>query len=164
MRLIGINPDGIIGHSVGELSCAYADGSLTLEETVLLAYYRGLASIESNVIRGLMAAVGKIDFLKNCFTFTFYHSIGIHVIIGLGAKNIRGILPASVDIACHNGPDSCTISGPYEEVECFIKVLEHKDIFVRKVESSDIALHSRYIDEMGRRFYDKAEQVSVSIL
>jgi malonyl CoA-acyl carrier protein transacylase len=24
---LGINPDGIVGHSVGELGCGYADGS-----------------------------------------------------------------------------------------------------------------------------------------
>jgi malonyl CoA-acyl carrier protein transacylase len=32
---MGVNPDGIVGHSVGELGCGYADGSLTAEETVL---------------------------------------------------------------------------------------------------------------------------------
>jgi fatty acid synthase len=39
---LGINPDGIVGHSVGELGCGYADGSLTAEETVLAAYYCSL--------------------------------------------------------------------------------------------------------------------------
>ncbi|GBM38878.1 Fatty acid synthase [Araneus ventricosus] len=38
---IGITPDGIIGHSVGELGCSYADGSLTAEQIVLAAYWRG---------------------------------------------------------------------------------------------------------------------------
>lgn len=74
------------------------------------------------------------------------------------------ILPSSVDIACHNGPDSCTISGPYEEVESFIEKLGHKDIFARKVESSNMAFHSRYIDDMGTSFYDKAEIVSITKL
>ena len=36
-----IKPDGIVGHSVGELGCAYADGCLTADETVLAAYWRG---------------------------------------------------------------------------------------------------------------------------
>lgn len=52
-------PDGIIGHSVGELGCAYADGSLTAEEMVLAAYFRGKASLESENIRGMMAAIGN---------------------------------------------------------------------------------------------------------
>ena len=58
LRAIGIVPDGIIGHSVGELGCAYADGCMTAEEMILAAYSRGRASIEANLIRGMMAAIG----------------------------------------------------------------------------------------------------------
>lgn len=59
LRLIGMSPDGMIGHSVGELGCAYADECFTAEETILCAYARGKASLESPVIRGMMAAVGE---------------------------------------------------------------------------------------------------------
>lgn len=55
-----IRPDGIVGHSVGELGCAYADGSLTAEETVLAAYWRGRCISEANLPAGKMAAVGKL--------------------------------------------------------------------------------------------------------
>lgn len=59
---LNVIPDGIIGHSVGELGCAYADGCFTAEETILAAYSRGKASLESldnDYIKGMMAAVGK---------------------------------------------------------------------------------------------------------
>ena len=56
---MGIRPDGIVGHSVGELGCAYADGSLTAEETVLAAYYRGKCIKEAKLPAGGMAAVGE---------------------------------------------------------------------------------------------------------
>ncbi|XP_025265595.1 fatty acid synthase-like [Camponotus floridanus] len=36
---IGITPDIIMGHSIGELVCGYADGCLTAEETIMMAYY-----------------------------------------------------------------------------------------------------------------------------
>lgn len=62
LRAVGIVPDGIIGHSVGELGCAYADGSLTAEEMVLAAYFRGKASLESENIKGMMAAIGNYRF------------------------------------------------------------------------------------------------------
>jgi len=39
--LLQIKVAGIIGHSFGEVACAYADGCLTLEQAVLTAYYRG---------------------------------------------------------------------------------------------------------------------------
>jgi fatty acid synthase len=72
MRAAGIEPDGIVGHSVGELGCSYMDGCFTAEQMLLAAYYRGRASIETELIKGLMAAVGKfaghdIDFEVDVF-------------------------------------------------------------------------------------------------
>jgi len=59
LRTLGIAPDGIVGHSVGELGCAYADGCLTAEETVLSAYWRGRCVSEGNLPAGGMAAIGE---------------------------------------------------------------------------------------------------------
>lgn len=59
LKTLGISPDGIVGHSVGELGCAYADGGLTAEETVLAAYWRGRCVQEAKLPPGGMAAVGK---------------------------------------------------------------------------------------------------------
>ena len=59
LRTLGIEPDGIVGHSVGEICSAYADGSLTSEETVLSAYWRGRCVSEANLPLGGMAAVGE---------------------------------------------------------------------------------------------------------
>ena len=55
---LGVHADGIVGHSVGELGCAYADGCLTAEETVLAAYWRGRCIVEAKLEDGAMAAVG----------------------------------------------------------------------------------------------------------
>lgn len=56
---LGLQPDGIVGHSVGELACGYADGSLTHSEAILAAYWRGRCIKEANLPPGGMAAVGK---------------------------------------------------------------------------------------------------------
>ena len=37
----GIEPAGMLGHSAGEIACGYADGCLTREQTILIAYHRG---------------------------------------------------------------------------------------------------------------------------
>lgn len=55
---LGIRPDGIVGHSVGELGCAYADGGLTAAEAVLAAYWRGKCIQTAELPPGGMAAVG----------------------------------------------------------------------------------------------------------
>nr|CAD7460039.1 unnamed protein product [Timema tahoe] len=58
LKLLNIVPDGLIGHSVGELGCAYADGCFSAEQMILAAYYRGMASLETELINGSMAAIG----------------------------------------------------------------------------------------------------------
>jgi fatty acid synthase len=58
LRRVGVEPAGIVGHSVGELGCAYADGCFSAEETLLAAYYRGKCIEEANLPAGAMAAVG----------------------------------------------------------------------------------------------------------
>lgn len=61
MRSVGVQEvAGMVGHSVGELGCAYADGCLTAEQTVLTAYWRGTAVQEACLPPGAMAAVGKL--------------------------------------------------------------------------------------------------------
>ena len=60
LRALDVKPDKIIGHSVGELACAYADECFTAEQMILVAYYRGLVSLETEFIDGTMAAVGKL--------------------------------------------------------------------------------------------------------
>ena len=66
LKAVGIEPDGIVGHLVGELGCAYVDGCFTAEQMVLAAYYHGRASLETELIKGLMAVVGKFIVVINC--------------------------------------------------------------------------------------------------
>lgn len=125
LKELEIYPDFIIGHSLGELGCSYADDCFTVEQMILCAYYRGKVSYEMAKIKGTMAA------------------------IGLGYNEIKNMLPEPIEVACHNSSDSCTISGPYEDVEQFIKELKSKNIFARVVPNSNIAYHSRYISQFG---------------
>ncbi|XP_011703203.1 PREDICTED: fatty acid synthase [Wasmannia auropunctata] len=122
---IGIVPDNIIGHSVGELGCAYADGCFTAEQMILSAYSRGLASIETKVIFGSMAAVG------------------------LGYEDVKDMCPPDIEVACHNSSDSSTISGPAESMKEFVAQLQAKQIFAKEVPCSNIPYHSRYIAPAG---------------
>ncbi|GFS99059.1 fatty acid synthase, partial [Nephila pilipes] len=58
LKHLRITPDGIVGHSTGEIACAYADGCLTAEEVLKSAYYRGKAIDDANLPEGGMIAVG----------------------------------------------------------------------------------------------------------
>jgi fatty acid synthase, animal type len=131
---LGIHPDGILGHSVGELGCAYADGTFTAEQTVLAAYWRGRCILESKLPRGGMAA------------------------IGLDWESVKARCPPGIVGACHNSGDSVTISGPAEDITKFVKVLADEGIFAKEVKSNGVAFHSRYIAEAApklRAYLDK---------
>lgn len=135
LKTLGLEPDHIIGHSVGELGCAYADGCFTSEEMILSAYSRGMASLETKVIRGSMAAVG------------------------LGFKKLRTMIPEGIEIACHNSADSCTISGPSADISAFVTDLKSSKIFAKEVQCSNIPYHSKYISDMGFRLFERLNTV-----
>lgn len=116
-----IEPEGIVGHSVGELGCAYADGGLTAEETVLAAYWRGRCVTEAKLPPGGMAAVG------------------------LTWEEAKQRCPKSIIAACHNSIDTVTISGPAEDITKFVDELKSEGIFAKEVKSGGVAFHSYFM-------------------
>ncbi|XP_051160333.1 fatty acid synthase-like [Leptopilina boulardi] len=132
---IGLKPDFLIGHSVGELGCAYADGCFTAEEMVLSALSRGLASVETELPKGSMAAVG------------------------LSYEEIKNLCPPDIDVACHNSADSSTISGPADSMKAFVAQLKAKKIFAKEVACSNIAYHSRYIAPAGEKLRKYLQEI-----
>ncbi|GMT36007.1 hypothetical protein PFISCL1PPCAC_27304 [Pristionchus fissidentatus] len=119
LELLGVTPDGIIGHSTGEMGCGYADGAITRDQTMKLAYHRGATIMaKRDLIQGGMAAVG------------------------LTWNELLEQLPEGVVPACHNGADSVTISGDAEKIKDFCADLEKRGIFAKIVDSSGIPFHS----------------------
>ena len=62
LKGVGLIPAAILGHSVGELGCAFADDTLTVEQTILAAYWRGQSVTEAGLPEGAMAVVGELEF------------------------------------------------------------------------------------------------------
>lgn len=114
-----------MGHSAGEVACGYADGCLSEEQTIAMAYYRGYVCNKDKTINGLMAA------------------------IGIGYKDILPMVPPDIDANLHNSRNLCTISGPYESVKKFVEDVTKKGIFARAIDTNNIAFHSRYISSLG---------------
>ncbi|KAG5854295.1 hypothetical protein ANANG_G00036290 [Anguilla anguilla] len=121
LQTMGLQPDGIVGHSVGELACGYADGSLSHSEAILAAYWRGRSIKEANLPPGGMAAVG------------------------LTWEECKAQCPQGVVPACHNAEDTVTISGPQESVSQFVAHLKETGVFAKEVRSAGVAFHSYYM-------------------
>jgi fatty acid synthase len=123
LTALKIVPDKIIGHSVGELACGYADGSVDKFQTVKCAYARGKAIKDAKLAPGAMAAVG------------------------LSVSECKKRCPADIFPACHNAEDSVTVSGPVDSIMKFVDDLKYEGIFAKMVNSSNNAFHSKYIQD-----------------
>jgi len=144
LRQMNIEADYFVGHSIGELLCAYADGVLSLEETIACAYWRGkcIESVQlSKPEEGAMAAVACSwqEATEWC------------------AELANG----QVWPACHNSTDSVTVSGLKKNVGSFLDQLQcrNQDIFARQVNSSGVAFHSPLLEDLRNDLWQKVTAV-----
>ena len=135
LREMGIEADGIVGHSVGELGCAYGDGVFDAKQMLLAAYWRGKCVEDAKLPRGLMAAVG------------------------LSWEEAKRRCPKGVVPACHNSEDSVTISGAYDVTLKFLEELRSENIFAREVKSCDVSFHSYFMEAIAPTLLEKLKQV-----
>jgi acyl transferase domain-containing protein len=121
----GINPDAIVGHSIGEVAAAHIAGALSLEQTVTLIYLR--SKIQSQAAgAGSMLATGMSS-------------------TEAGQLILRRQLGESVEIATLNGPKMTTLAGDAAELERLAKELEVRGVFARFVKV-EVPYHSRFMD------------------
>ena len=135
LRSLGVEPDGIVGHSVGELGCAYGDGVFNHEQMLLAAYWRGKCVEEAHLPKGLMAAVG------------------------LSWEEAKARAPEGVVAACHNSVDSVTISGAFDVTQKFVEQLKAENVFAREVKSCGVAFHSYYMEAIAPTLLAKLKTV-----
>lgn len=124
----GIFPDGVIGHSIGEIAAAYISGDVSLKDALKIVYHR------SRLQRRL---AGK----------------GSMLTAGISEKEGHAFLKKykDVSIAAVNSPSSITFSGKIEPLTKIARKLEQDEIFVRflKVE---IAYHSYQMSRLQEEF------------
>lgn len=90
----------MISHSGGELGCAYADKCFTIEQTILSAYFIGLAYVEGNIIHSSMT------------------------VVDLDYECLKNICPEDIEIVCYNSPNNNVVTGPVESMQVFVQKLQ----------------------------------------
>jgi acyl transferase domain-containing protein/NADPH:quinone reductase-like Zn-dependent oxidoreductase/acyl carrier protein len=122
-RSLGIEPEGTLGHSVGEIGAAWAAGVLTLEEALRLTYHRAEA---------FQRLVGK----------------GSMMAVGLSLEAISKLLHGRADdvtITAILAPDSVVVGGPPAALDKLASDLSHVGVFNRKLHV-DVAYHHQQVD------------------
>jgi len=122
---LGIRPDAVVGHSVGEIGAAYAAGALSLEDALTVCYHRSRLQQRCAGL-GTMLAVGLAE--------------------GEAAELIRRH-SEDTSIAAVNSGSAVTLSGTSESLEAIAAKCEEREIFNRflKVE---VPYHSRLMDPL----------------
>jgi acyl transferase domain-containing protein len=118
----GIMPAMVVGHSIGEFVAATVGGSLSLEDALALIAARGRLMQQQPT--GAMLAVRTSE------------------------ERINALLPATLDLAAINGPQSITVSGPAAEIDAFAEALATRGIAAKRLVTSH-GFHSRAMDPVA---------------
>ena len=123
---VGVRPDVVMGHSVGELAAAQAAGVFSLEDGMRFACTRGI--LLSQTEPGAMAAV---------FASPDKVASGVEA----ANKTAGGV---GVNISADNGTHQ-VISGPVAEIETIVKHFEAEGVRVRQLNTAR-AFHSALVE------------------
>ena len=141
LRSWGMAPDVVIGHSLGELTAAYAAGALDVEGLMTLVYHRSRLQATLAGRGGMLAA-------------------------SLSEEEALTLLEPyneSVSIAAINSPASITFSGPVNYLSDIAEQLKEKQRFNRFLKV-DVPYHSRDMEEIRGEFLASINQLSVNEL
>ena len=131
---LGITPDAIVGHSMGEYVAACVAGVLSLDDALRLIATR--AKLVNELPQGAMLAVT------------------------LPENELLPLLPEDLSISLINGPSLCVVAGPVAAVAEFERMLTARSVICRHVQNAH-AFHSRMLDPIVKAFRGGGEQGSI---
>jgi fatty acid synthase len=83
-------------------------------------------------------------------------------VAALGAQEAKQLCPPDIEVACHNGPNFCTLSGPTDSMKKFVRTLQQQHgVFAKAVNCANIAYHSKYIESAGPALLKYLKEVSL---
>lgn len=122
---IGIHPDVLIGHSIGEYVAACVADMISLQEALQIVVKRG--ELMQKAPKGAMISV--------------FESI----------DTIQGIISADISVAAVNSPKNTVLSGSFDAIKAFESVLENEKIAFTPLLTSH-AFHSEMMEGVKPEF------------
>ena len=131
---LGIKPDAIVGHSMGEYTAAYLAGVFSLEDALRMIAIR--AKLVNELPEGRMLAVT------------------------LAEKEIIPLLGEGLSISLINSPNLCVVAGADESITQFEQVLNDKSILYRQVQNAH-AFHSKMLDPIFDELANELKRIKL---
>jgi acyl transferase domain-containing protein/thioesterase domain-containing protein/acyl carrier protein len=121
----GLRPNALLGHSIGEYTCACLAGVFSLAEAIELIVLRG--RLMQQMAPGAMLALGT------------------------DTKTVARMLGENVFVAAENGPQRVVVSGTVEAIERLAETCRRKSIPTTRLHTSH-AFHCPRVVAASRRF------------
>jgi len=128
----GVEPEAMLGHSLGEYVAACLAGVFSLEEGLRLVARRG-------------------RLMQSC-------EPGAMLAVGVGTSEAAAMAAAGLSLAAVNGPQQCVLSGTRHAVEELERRLAQDGISSRRLKTSH-AFHSATMDPMLARFRLEVQKI-----
>jgi acyl transferase domain-containing protein len=132
----GVEPDAVVGHSMGEVAAAYLAGVLCLRDAAAVICRR------SRLMKTLRSSGGMAT-------------------VDLPLEQTEALLKGipSLSVAASNGPRTTVISGDLTALETLLEELKSKEIYCRQVKV-DVASHSSQVDPILDQLFQSLSDVS----
>jgi len=145
LRAAGVTFSAVVGHSSGEIACAYAAGILSARDAIVVAYYRGL---HARLAGGSTGQPGKM------------------MAVGTSPEDAEEIctLPqfeGRLLVAACNSPESVTLSGDADAIEEAKVMFDDEGKFARVLQV-DKAYHSHHMQEPAAAYIRSLQKVAIS--
>ncbi len=136
---LGVEPDMIAGHSLGEVAAAHAAGALNLEDALKVIYHRGRLQQRTDGDGGMLA-------------------------VGLSASDIAAYIEPYGERLCIgaiNSPGAVTLSGDLEAIATLSETLEDEGIFHRKLHVKT-GFHSFVMDGLETELLESLKDIQTA--
>ena len=132
LQSLGINPDAIVGHSMGEYVAACLAGVFSLEDALRLIAVR--ASLVDDLPQGAMLSVM------------------------LSEQELLPLLGPELSLSLLNGPNNCVVAGTPAAVDELEKLLSEREVISRRVRNGH-AFHTKALNAILNDFKAEASKV-----
>lgn len=122
---LGLQPDAMIGHSLGEYVAACLAGVFSFEDGIQIILKR--ASLISSLPKGAMLGIAAEP------------------------KKVETYLNENLSMAAINAPTQCVVSGKTADIEALATTLKAADILCKRLQTSH-AFHSAMMDDILKAF------------
>lgn len=125
-RSWGIEPDAVIGQSLGEVAAAYASGALKLESAVAVVHHRSR-------LMATLSGQGKT------------------AVVGLAPERARAAMAvwaSELSFAGSSGPETSVVSGTPRAISAMVESLQAEGIFAQALPGVDVALHGPAMESL----------------